>query len=99
MPPEKRNSLTAACVGSGESGDQASGNTRWFQRLLEELGHELVMGDAAQIRAMVVRRQKTDARDAGICWSYWSGNSFPGSGCRARRSRTCGSWCCIVTNW
>jgi transposase len=32
--------------------------------MLEELGHELWLGDAARIRASVVRRQKTDQRDA-----------------------------------
>ena len=32
--------------------------------MLGELGHELWIGDAAQIRASVVRKQKTDARDA-----------------------------------
>lgn len=36
----------------------------WLQALLQELGHELWVGDAAKLRAMVVRRQKTDARDA-----------------------------------
>jgi transposase len=45
-------------------GMEATGSTRWFERLLEELGQELVMGDAARIRASCVRRQKTDARDA-----------------------------------
>ncbi len=32
--------------------------------MLEELGHELWLGDAARIRASVVRQQKTDQRDA-----------------------------------
>ncbi|HLB88261.1 MAG TPA: hypothetical protein VJK29_11470, partial [Terriglobales bacterium] len=32
--------------------------------LLSELGHELWVGDAAQIRASYVRQQKTDQRDA-----------------------------------
>lgn len=45
-------------------GMEACGYTQWFERLLEELGHQLWMGDAAQIRASVVRRQKTDVRDA-----------------------------------
>jgi transposase len=48
-------------------GVEATGNFQWFSRLLAELGHELLVGDAAKIRAMVVRRQKTDARDA----SHW----------------------------
>ena len=38
----------------------------WFERLIEDLGHELWIGDAAQTRASYVRRQKTDRRDAGI---------------------------------
>ncbi len=45
-------------------GMEASGNSQWFERLLTELGHELWIGDAAQIRASVVRQQKTDPRDA-----------------------------------
>ena len=36
----------------------------WFERLLGECGHELWVGDAARIRASVVRAQKTDTRDA-----------------------------------
>jgi transposase len=32
--------------------------------LLTELGHELWVGDAAQIRASYVRQQKTDQQDA-----------------------------------
>jgi len=45
-------------------GIEASGNTRWFECLLEGLGHELVMGDATRIRKMAARKQKTDERDA-----------------------------------
>src|SRR3981081_4779240 len=45
-------------------GIEATGQTRWFERMLAEVGHELWIGDAAQIRASVVRKQKTDAREA-----------------------------------
>jgi hypothetical protein len=41
---------------------EATGHTHWFEAMLAELGHELWMGDAAKIRASVVRKQKTDAR-------------------------------------
>src|SRR6266545_6390141 len=45
-------------------GMEACGHSQWFERLLQELGHELWLGDAARIRASVVRLQKTDQRDA-----------------------------------
>jgi transposase len=45
-------------------GIEATGHTRWFERMLAELGHELWIGDGAEIRASMVRKQKTDARDA-----------------------------------
>jgi transposase len=45
-------------------GMEACGHYPWFERLLEELGIELWMGDAARVRAAVVRKQKTDRRDA-----------------------------------
>ena len=58
-------------------GIEASGNTRWFERLLEELGHELVIGDAARIRAAEVRRQKTDRRDADHLLELLESGKFP----------------------
>src|SRR5579885_3379474 len=45
-------------------GMEACGHYPWFERLLAELGMELRFGDAAKIRASVVRKQKTDRRDA-----------------------------------
>jgi transposase len=45
-------------------GMEATGNCHWLVDLLGELGHELLVGDAAQIRASYVRKQKTDKRDA-----------------------------------
>jgi transposase len=45
-------------------GIEATGYTQWFERLAAELGHELWVGDPAEIRARAVRRQKTDTRDA-----------------------------------
>jgi len=35
---------------------EASGQTRWFERLLAELNLELWIGDAAEIRAKRVRK-------------------------------------------
>ena len=45
-------------------GMEATGNFRWFRRLMEELGHEVLLGDASAIRAAAPRKQKTDKRDA-----------------------------------
>src|SRR5205809_3576353 len=45
-------------------GMEACGHYPWFERLLAGLGVELWLGDAAKIRASVVRKQKTDRRDA-----------------------------------
>jgi transposase len=58
-------------------GIEATGHTRWFERMLGELGHELWIGDAAQIRASVVRKQKTDARDAAHLLDLLLNDRFP----------------------
>jgi transposase len=46
-------------------GIEATGNSQWFLDLLQRLGHEVWIGNAAEIRASYVRKQKTDRRDAG----------------------------------
>jgi transposase len=45
-------------------GAEATGNFRWFRQLMQDLGHEFLLGDASAIRAACPRRQKTDKRDA-----------------------------------
>jgi transposase len=45
-------------------GMEATGYAHWFEQMLAQLGHELWVGDAAGIRAAMVRKQKTDLRDA-----------------------------------
>ena len=45
-------------------GIEASGHTRWFERLLAELEMELWVGHPAKIAAQRVRKQKTDRWDA-----------------------------------
>src|SRR5262249_40911074 len=45
-------------------GMEASGQGRWFERLLAELNLELWIGDASQMRAKRVRKKKTDREDA-----------------------------------
>jgi len=45
-------------------GMEATCDAPWFEKVLLEHHHELWIGDAAEIRAAMVRKQKTDARDA-----------------------------------
>jgi len=58
-------------------GVEACGNSQWFLDLLERLGHEVWVGDAAQIRASYVRRQKTDRRDASHILKLLIEGRFP----------------------
>jgi len=58
-------------------GMEATGNARWFELLVEKLGHELWIGDAAKIRASYVRKQKTDKRDAAHILKLLVEKRFP----------------------
>lgn len=58
-------------------GMEACGQYPWFESLLAELGIELWFGDAAKIRASVVRKQKTDRRDAEHLLELLRENRFP----------------------
>jgi transposase len=64
-------------VGPVRVGMEACGNTLWFERLLAELGYELWLGDAGKIRAMEVRKQKTDRRDAELLLRLMLEGRFP----------------------
>jgi transposase len=66
-----------ALVGAVRVGIEATGHTHWFEAMLAELGHELWIGDAAKIRAAVVRKQKTDARDAAHLLELLCSERFP----------------------
>ncbi len=56
---------------------EATGYSRWFERLLAELGMELWIGDAAQIKAKRLRKQKTDREDARLLLRLLRENNFP----------------------
>jgi transposase len=58
-------------------GMEASGHSVWFEQLLGELGHELWTGNPAEIRAKMVRKQKTDTRDADHILCLLIENRFP----------------------
>ena len=58
-------------------GMEASGHSRWFERLLRNLEFELWIGDAAEIRTKRVRKQKTDRQDAQLLLQLLLENRFP----------------------
>ena len=58
-------------------GLEATGHRRWFERLLKELDCEVWIGDAAQIAAMRVRKQKTDRQDAQFLLKLMMEDRFP----------------------
>ena len=58
-------------------GMEASGQARWFERLLSELHFELWIGDAAEIRTKRVRKQKTDRQDAQLILQLMLEDRFP----------------------
>jgi transposase len=56
-------------------GMEATGNSQWFVELIEDLGHEIWIGDAAQIRASYVRKAGFHAcgvliANSAICGSW-----------------------------
>ncbi len=64
-------------LGPALIGVEAVGNSQWFLDLAKRLGHEIWVGDPAQIRASYPRKQKTDRRDAGHILKLLLGGRFP----------------------
>jgi transposase len=58
-------------------GVESTGYAQWFHALIQRQGHTLLVGDAARIRAMVVRKTKTDRRDASHLLQLLSQDRFP----------------------
>jgi transposase len=58
-------------------GMEATGYSRWFERLLAELGFEVWIGNAAEIKTQRVRKQKTDRNDALLLLKLLLENRFP----------------------
>jgi transposase len=67
----------AGLPGPARVGIEASGSSQWFERLLVELGHQVWIGDAAKIRLMENRKQKTDRRDALLLLDLLRQGRFP----------------------
>jgi transposase len=58
-------------------GMEATGYSRWFERLLAELGFELWIGDPAEIKTRRVKKQKTDRKDAQLLLRLMQEDNFP----------------------
>jgi transposase len=58
-------------------GIESTGYSLWLHTLLQRLGHTLLVGEAAKIRAMVVRKTKTDRRDARHLLDLLHHDRFP----------------------
>ena len=58
-------------------GMEATGYSRWFERLLAELGFELWIGDPAEIKTKRVKKQKTDRKDAQLLLRLMREHNFP----------------------
>ena len=58
-------------------GIEATGHSRWFERMLAELNFELWIGDPAEIRAKRVRQQRNDRFDAQHILKLMLEGTFP----------------------
>jgi transposase len=58
-------------------GIEASGYSSWFEDMLEQLGHQVWIGDATEIRRLAPRRQKNDKRDADHILELMVNGKFP----------------------
>jgi transposase len=76
-PAEAQAFYRSLAAGPVRVGMEATGNFRWFRRLLGELGHEALLGDPSRIRASMVRKQKTDKRDARHILNLLVEDRFP----------------------
>jgi transposase len=58
-------------------GMEATGNCQWFVDLVSRLGHAVLIGDAAKIRASDARQQQHDKRDARLLVQLLAEGRFP----------------------
>ena len=80
-------------------GMEATGYSRWFERLLAELGFELWIGDPAEIKAKRVKQQKFDREDARLLLRLMRKITFRKFGYRVRRIGIFGNFCGTVIAW
>jgi transposase len=58
-------------------GIEASCTARWFEQLMNDLGHDLLVGNPTQIRARARSRHKSDKRDADLILELLLKDEFP----------------------
>jgi len=58
-------------------GIEASCTARWFEQLMQDLGHELLVGNPTLIRARARSRHKSDRRDADFILDLLLKDEFP----------------------
>jgi len=80
-------------------GMEATGYSRWFERLLAELGIEIWMGDPAEIRAKRVKKRKTDRNDALLLLRLMREDNFPQIWVRVRKIVMCVNCCGTGIDW
>ena len=84
---------------SARVGMETTGYSRWFERLLAELGFEVWIGDAAEIKTRRAKKKKTDREDARLLLKLLLEDVFRGSGYPVRRIGICGNCCGIGIGW
>src|SRR4030095_13109587 len=73
----RRRTLLRRLVSPVTVGIESTGSSLWLHALLQRLGHTLLVGEAAKIPAMVVRKIKTDRRDGRPLRDLRSDTRFP----------------------
>ena len=68
-------------------GVEATGGLEWFEKMLAEIGHKMIVGNPRLIRRMALTRQKTDSRDAETILDLMTNGTFPEVVRRDRKSR------------
>ncbi len=58
-------------------GFEASGYSSWFETMLEQIGHQVWIGNPTEIRRRARSRQKTDRRDAELLLELLLKDEFP----------------------
>ena len=70
-------------------GMEGTGYSRWFERLLAELGFEVWIGDPAEIKSRRVKKQKTDRKDTQLLLKLMNGRSLSADlGTKSGKSRS-----------